>query len=94
MTHDQLFADPLVTATRTEAKNAYPDVHFTCGLSNISFGMPLRPLINKYFLVMAVQSASLLMLKKRLDFNLVLLFFGSVAFSLFLFLIMNRKSRV
>jgi 5-methyltetrahydrofolate--homocysteine methyltransferase len=66
---DQLFIDPLVTAISTGTSNAlttfdtigairsrYPDAHVTCGLSNISFGMPLRPLINKYFMAMAIQA--------------------------------------
>lgn len=65
----QLFIDPLVTAISTGTSNAmitfdtirqirqtWPDVHVTCGLSNISFGMPLRAVINKYFMAMAVQA--------------------------------------
>jgi 5-methyltetrahydrofolate--homocysteine methyltransferase len=69
LTEDQLFIDPLVTAISTGTANAlitfetiravkaaYPGVHITCGLSNISFGMPLRSLINRYFMVMAIQA--------------------------------------
>ena len=65
---DQLFVDPLVTAVSTGDKNAvltfdtismirqaYPEAHITCGLSNISFGMPLRALINRTFLAMCIQ---------------------------------------
>jgi 5-methyltetrahydrofolate--homocysteine methyltransferase len=65
---DQLFIDPLVTAVSTgdtnalvtfEAirtiKQAYPEAHITCGLSNISFGMPLRSLINQTFVAMCIQ---------------------------------------
>lgn len=65
---DQLFVDPLVTAISTGTNNAlvtfeaiktirqtYPDVHITCGLSNISFGMPLRSLINQTFMTMCIQ---------------------------------------
>jgi 5-methyltetrahydrofolate corrinoid/iron sulfur protein methyltransferase len=65
---DQLFIDPLVTAVSTGDKNAlltfdairmikqaYPEAHITCGLSNISFGMPLRSLINQTFVAMCVQ---------------------------------------
>lgn len=65
---DQLFVDPLVTAISTGEKNAlitydsiqqlraaYPEAHITCGLSNISFGMPLRSLINQTFMAMCIQ---------------------------------------
>lgn len=64
----KLFIDPLVTAIATGTDNAlvtcdtirrvraaYPNVHITCGLSNVSFGMPLRGLVNRTFLAMAVQ---------------------------------------
>jgi 5-methyltetrahydrofolate--homocysteine methyltransferase len=66
---DQLFIDPLVTANSTGTDNAkvtfdtivrtrekYPQAHITSGLSNISFGMPLRPLLNRTFLAMCIQA--------------------------------------
>jgi 5-methyltetrahydrofolate corrinoid/iron sulfur protein methyltransferase len=69
LTEEQLYVDPLVTAISTgtenamitfdtirEIKAAYPMIHVTCGLSNISFGMPLRSIINRYFMAMAVQA--------------------------------------
>ena len=31
-------------------------MHLTCGLSNISFGMPLRSILNQAFLALAIQS--------------------------------------
>lgn len=34
-----------------EIKERYPNVHFTCGLSNISFGLPNRALLNRLFVV-------------------------------------------
>lgn len=65
---DQLFFDPLVTAISTgdnnalitfdaiaQVRRAYPEAHVTCGLSNISFGMPLRSLINQTFMAMCIQ---------------------------------------
>jgi 5-methyltetrahydrofolate--homocysteine methyltransferase len=65
----QLFIDPLVTAISTgtdhalitfqtirDIRAAFPEVHITCGLSNISYGMPLRSLINRYFMAMAIQA--------------------------------------
>ncbi len=67
--HGQLHIDPLVTAISTGVGNAmltfdtiraikaeFPEAHVTGGASNISFGMPLRPLINRYFIAMAIQS--------------------------------------
>lgn len=69
LSQDQLFVDPLVTAISTGITNAlttydtifkiketYPKAHVTCGLSNISFGMPLRPVINRSFMAMAIQN--------------------------------------
>ena len=66
---DQLFIDPLVTAISTGTGNAmmtfdtieqiraaYPKCHITSGLSNISFGMPLRHLINRTFMAMVIQA--------------------------------------
>jgi 5-methyltetrahydrofolate corrinoid/iron sulfur protein methyltransferase len=68
LSEDQLFVDPLVTAISTGDQNAritfdsiqkiteaYPQAHITCGLSNISFGMPLRSLINQTFMAMCIQ---------------------------------------
>jgi 5-methyltetrahydrofolate--homocysteine methyltransferase len=65
--NERIFIDPLVTtlATKqdslsnfTEAvrliKADFPDVHFTSGLSNISFGMPYRKAINMQFLSLAM----------------------------------------
>lgn len=64
-----LYVDPLVTtiATSTESgnmafetirriKEEFPEVHITSGLSNISFGMPLRSVINQAFAVLAMAS--------------------------------------
>lgn len=68
LAEDQLYVDPLVTAISTGDQNAmitydsikqvrqkYPEAHITCGLSNISFGMPLRSLINQTFMSMCIQ---------------------------------------
>lgn len=40
-------------AIRLIRKN-YPDIHIICGLSNVSFGLPKRHLINRTFLVCAL----------------------------------------
>jgi 5-methyltetrahydrofolate--homocysteine methyltransferase len=42
--------------TIRKIQSAYPQAHITSGLSNISFGMPLRSLINRTFMAMAVQA--------------------------------------
>jgi cobalamin-dependent methionine synthase I len=62
---DHLYVDPLAMtiATNTESamtaietvglvKQAFPEVHFTIGLSNISFGLPGRGYINRNFLTL------------------------------------------
>ena len=37
-------------------KKAYPDVHITSGLSNISYGIPSRKTMNQAFLILAMQA--------------------------------------
>ncbi|MGD8229131.1 MAG: methyltetrahydrofolate cobalamin methyltransferase [Desulfobacteraceae bacterium] len=67
--HEKLFVDPLVIAIATDTnsgvnafesmrqiKKEFPDVHLTSGLSNISFGMPARGLINRAFLSFALEA--------------------------------------
>ena len=57
---EKVYVDPLVTAIATDTlsgvvafdtikiiKKEFPDLHFTMGLSNLSFGLPARSLINK-----------------------------------------------
>ncbi len=64
---EQIYIDPLVVAlatdyqavrkfveTLTAIKQLYPDIKTTAGLSNISFGMPLRKTINHAFLTVAI----------------------------------------
>lgn len=40
--------------TIRKVKTEFPEVHITCGLSNISFGIPARKLMNQAFLVAAM----------------------------------------
>jgi 5-methyltetrahydrofolate--homocysteine methyltransferase len=62
-----IYVDPLVRPIGTGShygrvaietirtvKADYPDVHIACGLSNVSFGLPARKLINQTFLVAAM----------------------------------------
>jgi len=64
---DDLYIDPLVypLATNTDSAMAtleaiesimqqFPGVHTTCGLTNISYGLPNRRLVNRTFLVAAI----------------------------------------
>lgn len=66
---EQLFVDPLVTTIATETnsgriafdtireiKRKFPEVHITCGLSNISFGQPSRTVINQAFAALAIEA--------------------------------------
>jgi cobalamin-dependent methionine synthase I len=37
-------------------REEYPEAHLTIGLSNISFGLPARSFVNRYFLSLAIQA--------------------------------------
>ncbi len=64
-----LFIDPLVTALSTDTasgirafeamriiKKEFPEVHLTAGLSNISYGLPSRSIVNQAFAVLAMDA--------------------------------------
>jgi cobalamin-dependent methionine synthase I len=64
---EHIYVDPLAMTLATNVQSglaffdalravhaAYPEVHFTAGLSNISFGLPARSFINRAFLTMAL----------------------------------------
>jgi len=64
---ENIYADPLAMAISTtrdggtatlktiqEIRDRYLDIHIITGLSNISFGVPVRSLLNKTFLAMAM----------------------------------------
>jgi 5-methyltetrahydrofolate--homocysteine methyltransferase len=66
---ERVFIDPLVLALSTDnqsllnlmesvriIKSEFPNVKITSGLSNISFGMPLRKLVNRHFLSYAMHA--------------------------------------
>ncbi len=61
---DDIYFDPLIKPVSSistagievleaikQIKSEFPDVHFTCGLSNISFGLPNRKVLNRLFAV-------------------------------------------
>ncbi len=67
VTPEKIFFDPMVKPISTDSRNGLltleamrlirkevSDAHITCGLSNISFGLPLRKLINQSFLVASI----------------------------------------
>jgi 5-methyltetrahydrofolate--homocysteine methyltransferase len=64
---DRIYIDPLIKPLSTNSQSAvaslgvldrlsqsFPEVHKTCGLSNVSFGLPKRRLINQTFVVMCM----------------------------------------
>ena len=64
-----MYFDPLAMTISTNTQNAliafetmhcvreqYPEAHLTIGLSNISFGLPGRSFVNRYFLSLAIQA--------------------------------------
>lgn len=66
---NRIFIDPLVFPLATDTGSAgvtldaissimtgYPGVHTICGLTNVSFGLPERKLINRIFLASAVRA--------------------------------------
>lgn len=51
-TNNRFGLDVLKTIGHIRAE--YPQVHLTCGLSNISFGLPNRKLVNRYFMIQTI----------------------------------------
>jgi hypothetical protein len=64
---DDIYIDPMVRPVGTgshyglvaletikKVMTEFPGIHTTCGLSNISFGIPARKLVNQAFLIMAI----------------------------------------
>lgn len=62
--HGDIYVDPLIQPISVDSKNGlsaantirqvherYPEIHFICGLSNISFGLPERKLLNQAYMV-------------------------------------------
>ncbi len=64
-----VYVDPLAMTLSTNSQSAmiafetmrrvkaeHPEAHLTIGLSNISFGLPARSFVNRYFLSLAIQA--------------------------------------
>jgi 5-methyltetrahydrofolate--homocysteine methyltransferase len=62
--HGDIYIDPVITPVSTSdnagldvtnatriIKQKYPDVNMICGLSNISFGLPNRKILNRVFMI-------------------------------------------
>ncbi|MGL5346612.1 MAG: methyltetrahydrofolate cobalamin methyltransferase [Peptostreptococcaceae bacterium] len=67
--YENMYIDPLIQPISTDnsmglvslntisgIKEEYPDVHFMCGLSNVSFGLPQRGLLNRTFIAMCMHA--------------------------------------
>jgi len=64
---DDIYIDPLIYPIATDTQSAvaalgaireimslFPGVHTICGLTNVSFGLPVRKLVNRTFLIAAM----------------------------------------
>lgn len=88
ISQSSIFLDPLIQPIATNKENGnivlnamgiikkkVPDVNLTCGLSNISFGLPKRFLVNRTFIVAAMfvglNSAIVDPLDKKLMTNII-----------------------
>lgn len=89
---ERLFIDPLVVPIGTDQrqgrlfletlqalKREFPDVRTICGLSNISFGMPNRRLLNRAFLALCIGYGLDAAIIDPLDRELMSVLFASLA---------------
>lgn len=87
-----IYIDPLVRPVSTgphygkvaldtirQVKTEYPEVHIACGLSNVSFGLPMRKMINQAFLVAAMAAGMDGAILDPLDQKLMSLIYTSEA---------------
>jgi len=87
---EDIYLDPLVRPVSTDPQAAkvlwetirlfkenWSQAHIICGLSNISYGYPLRRFINQAFLVMALEAGLDAAILDPLDQNLMGLFYAS-----------------
>lgn len=66
-----------VLETIRQIHQQYPGVHTTCGLSNVSFGLPNRKLLNQAFLVMCMANGMDSVILDPLDQTIMSLLIGS-----------------
>ena len=92
VTPDRIHIDPLVLALPAvnssamdfclaagEIKQKYPDVSITAALSNISFGMPARGLVNRTFLTLAMHAGLDSVIADPLNRNVIETIFATEA---------------
>jgi 5-methyltetrahydrofolate--homocysteine methyltransferase len=81
---DNIFLDPLIQPVSVQndfglialevirrVKQQFPEVKTTCGLSNVSFGLPGRVKLNRYFLIMAMAAGLDSAILDPLDYELM-----------------------
>lgn len=89
---DDIYIDPMVRPVGTgshygvvaietirKVKQEFPEVHIACGLSNVSFGLPARKLMNQAFLVAAMAAGMDGAILDPLDNKLMSLMYASEA---------------
>jgi len=89
---NDIFLDPLVQPISTSEiagrevlravdaiNNAHPDAHLVSGLSNVSFGLPSRKLLNRTFLVQLMSAGMDSFLVDPLDRDLMGAYYASAA---------------
>ncbi|MGE5598318.1 MAG: methyltetrahydrofolate cobalamin methyltransferase [Bacteroidota bacterium] len=87
---EDIFIDPLVRPVSTgthyalvvyetilRIRREFPGVHTVCGLSNVSYGLPARKLVNQTFLVQAMQAGLDAAIVDPLDKRLMSLIYAS-----------------
>lgn len=92
MVEKDIYLDPLILPISTGSENGnvaletirqmrteFPTIHIACGLSNISFHLPARQLLNQAFLVAAIQAGMDGAIIDPLDKRLMSLIFASEA---------------
>ena len=89
---DDIYFDPLVQPIGTNPdqglavlqgvrliRSSFPDVHIICGLSNISFGLPDRKLLNRTFLSMVMEAGVDTLIVDPTDKSLMAILMASCA---------------
>jgi cobalamin-dependent methionine synthase I len=81
---DDIYIDPAVFPVGTgsehgpsllnavsEIRNRFPEAHTSCGVSNVSFGLPVRKLLNEIFLIMLMSRGMDAAIIDPCDFGLI-----------------------
>ena len=89
---DDIYVDPLVFPVATDSGSAqatigaigeimarYPGVHTVCGLTNVSFGLPARKLVNRVFLAGAIAAGMDAAIIDPTDAQLMAVMYGAEA---------------